>query len=138
MGRLPDVNDNVTPSVVFAEPASVGVVGARILADGVNSWKGWLFEFVDDFRRQPSAALIAEPPSVALSARLRCLLAATVEALCAEQGWLAPAWCVSIAPLPAPWFVAEVENLKASALVESPAWFRQRNVFVLGNFLARV
>jgi hypothetical protein len=39
--------------------------------------------------------------------------------------------------LPAPWFVAGVENLKASALVESPVQFRRNNVFVLGNFLAR-
>jgi hypothetical protein len=33
--------------------------------------------------------------------------------------------------------VSGVENLKAMALVESPAWFRRRNVFVLGNFLNR-
>lgn len=121
----------------LAEPTSVRMAAAHILADGENSWKGWLFELVDDFRRRPSAALIAEPPPETLPARLRCLLAATVEALCAEQGWAAPVWCANVAPLPAPWFVAEVENLKASALVESPAYFRQRNVFVLDNFLAR-
>jgi hypothetical protein len=122
----------------LAEPTSVGAAAAHILADGENSWKGWLFELVDDFRRQPSVALIAEPPPAALPARLRCLLAATVESLCSEQGWVPPAWCAAIAALPAPWFVAEVENLKASALVESPAFFRQRNVFVLENFLVRV
>jgi hypothetical protein len=31
-----------------------------------------------------------------------------------------------------------VESLKATALVESPAPFRKRNIFVLGNFLSRV
>jgi hypothetical protein len=39
--------------------------------------------------------------------------------------------------LPRPWFVAGVENLKATALVESPLPFRRNNVFVLGNFLSR-
>lgn len=39
--------------------------------------------------------------------------------------------------LPEPWFVAGVENLKATALVESPLPFRRNNIFVLGNFLSR-
>jgi hypothetical protein len=39
--------------------------------------------------------------------------------------------------LPDPWFVAGIENLKASALVESPVQFRRNNIFVLGNFLSR-
>jgi len=122
----------------FGEAASVGAIGDRILADGESSWKGWLAELVDDFRRQPEMTLIASPPPAALPARIRCLLAATVEALCAERGWPAPAWCAAVAPLPTPWFVAGMENLKASALVESPVFFRQRNVFVLGNFLSRI
>jgi hypothetical protein len=33
--------------------------------------------------------------------------------------------------------VAGRESLKAMALVESPVWFRRRNIFVLGNFLDR-
>jgi hypothetical protein len=36
-----------------------------------------------------------------------------------------------------PWFVSGMENLKASALLESPLPFRRNNVFVLGNFLSR-
>jgi hypothetical protein len=39
--------------------------------------------------------------------------------------------------LDSPWFVAGIENLKASALVESPVRFRKRNIFVLANFLER-
>lgn len=120
------------------EPASVCAIGAHILEDGDGSWKGWLFEFVDDFRRQPSSTLIEAPPPVALPERLRCLMASTVEALCAERGLAMPAWCGEVGALPHPWFVAEMENLKASALVEAPVFFRKRNVFVLGNFLSRV
>ncbi|NCO37375.1 MAG: hypothetical protein COZ06_23865 [Armatimonadetes bacterium CG_4_10_14_3_um_filter_66_18] len=40
-------------------------------------------------------------------------------------------------PLPEPWFVSGIENLKATALVESPTHFRKRRIFVLGNFLER-
>jgi hypothetical protein len=108
-----------------------------MLDEGEESWKGWLFEFVDDFRKEPSRAMMAEAPPVGLPDRLRCLLASTVEALCAQQGWHPPAWCATVTALATPWFVAGVENLKASALVESPAMFRKRNLFVLGNFLSR-
>ena len=37
-----------------------------------------------------------------------------------------------------PWFVSGFENLKSTALIESPLNFRKRNIFVLGNFLTRV
>ena len=122
----------------LGEPASVCSIGAHILEDGEGSWKGWLFELVDDFRRRPANALIEGPPPASLPARLRCLLASTVEALCAERGWPPPAWCAAVGALPGPWFVAETESLKASALVEAPVFFRKRNLFVLGNFLSRV
>ena len=65
------------------------------------------------------------------------LLASTVEMLCAERRMPVPWWCGGAGILPAPWFVSGVENLKALALVESPAHFRKRNIFVLANFLAR-
>ena len=125
------------PGATLGKPASVDAIAARILEDGENSWKGWLFELVDDFRRQPSGALIAVPPPASLPARLGCLLASTVEALCAESGLPPPAWCAGVGALSRPWFVAETENLKASALVEAPVFFRKRNLFVLGNFLSR-
>ena len=49
-----------------------------------------------------------------------------------------PPWTGGVGPLERPWFVSGYENLKASALVESPARFRSRNVFVLAGFLDRV
>jgi hypothetical protein len=121
----------------LGETASVGAIRGSVLPEGEGSWKGWLAELVDDFRRQPLRTLIETPPPVTLPAQVRCLVASTVEALCAERGVTPPAWCAAIGPLPEPWFVAGIENLKASALVEAPAQFRKRNVFVLGNFLSR-
>jgi hypothetical protein len=37
-----------------------------------------------------------------------------------------------------PFFVAGLENMKATALVESPLRFRIRKVFVTGSFMQRV
>lgn len=123
--------------LISEDPDSVIGISRRISADGDASWKLWLFEFVDAFRRSPSEELVAHPPAAETSDRIRCLLASTVEALCAERRLPAPWWCNGAGILPAPWFVAGVENLKALALVESPARFRRRNIFVLANFLAR-
>lgn len=119
------------------DPDSVIAVSRKINADGETSWKSWLFEFVDAFRRGPRNDLVTAPPSQGTSNRIRALLACTVEALCAECGVSCPWWCGGVGFLPEPWFVAGIENLKAAALAESPAYFRQRNIFVLANFLTR-
>lgn len=103
----------------------------------VPHWRVPLFDFVDDLRyyRDPSA--IQEPFEVK-DARFSALLASTIEALCRELGWTPPAWVVQVPALREPWFVSGFESLKAIALVESPASFRRRNVFVMANFLVRV
>lgn len=119
------------------DPDSVVAVSRRIRDAGEASWKLWLFEFVDAFRRCPQDRLIAAPPVPETSDRVRCLLAATVETLCVECDRSRPWWCEGVGVLSEPWFVAGVESLKALALVESPVHFRKRNVFVLANFLAR-
>lgn len=109
----------------------------RIREEGEDSWKLRLFEFVDAFRRAPAPGLAARAPDPDVGRRILALLASTTESLCAEHGLATPWWCAGVPPLPQPWFVAGVEDLKASALAESPAAFRQRNIFVLGNFLSR-
>jgi transcriptional regulator with XRE-family HTH domain len=118
-------------------PDSVHAVSLMIQAEGADSWKSWLFELVDAFRRNPNANLIACPPVAGLDAQIRNLLTATAETLCDEAGLTAPWWCAAVSPLRAPWFVAGLESLKAMALVESPVHFRKRNLFVLSNFLER-
>ena len=116
---------------------SIPAVSERMIEDGPASWKGWLFEFVDAFRKAPNADLAESPPAADLDPRLKALLASTVELLCAQIKAPAPLWCSGIGSLETPWFPSEIENLKASALVESPAQYRRRNIFVLRNFLAR-
>ena len=110
----------------------------RMSAAGFASWPLHLFDAVDAFRRTGSEDLVRMAPVAPLDPRLRALIASTVEALCVELSLEAPAWCRGVGRLGRPWFVSGVENLKASALVESPARYRRRNVFVLANFLERV
>jgi len=117
-------------------PDSIEEISIRMMVDGFDSWKTHLFNFVDAFRATHNSELL-DPPTQGLDARLQALCASAVEMLCAECGLQAPAWCAGVPPLSQPWFVAGIENLKASALVESPVWFRARNVFILNNFLSR-
>jgi transcriptional regulator with XRE-family HTH domain len=118
-------------------PDSAEDIAFRMHGDGFDSWKVHLFNFVDRFRRDRDSRLVDGAPLADLDARLRALLTSTVEALCDETGRTPPAWCRGVPALAKPWFVAGIENLKAAALVESPARFRARNIFVLGNFLDR-
>lgn len=116
---------------------SVRDVSIRVHLDGFDSWKADLFNFVDVFRSSQRSALIRKPPLGELEPRLQALCASVTEALCRESGVEPPPWCAGIPGLDRPWFVAGVENLKAIALVESPACFRARGIFVLGNSLSR-
>lgn len=101
------------------------------------SWKLQLGQFVDEARRNADT-LRNEPSFPAGDQQLRALVASTAEALSAERGTEpAPEWAAIIPPLKQPWFVSGMESLKAMALVESPVYFRRRNIFVLGNFLSR-
>lgn len=109
----------------------------RMLTDGFESWTVHLFDSVDAFRRRPDPGRLRAGPVDGLHQRLRALIASTVETLCAEVALPRPEWCRGMEALNSPWFVAGIENLKASALVESPVWFRKRGIFVLGNFLER-
>ncbi|MBI5883415.1 MAG: helix-turn-helix domain-containing protein [Elusimicrobia bacterium] len=118
-------------------PDSVAIASERILTEGGDSWKTCLFDFVDAFRRAKDRALIEAPPAEETPPRAKALLASTTEALCSEEGLAVPSWCAAVESLSEPWFVSGVDNLKASALAESPAHFRKRGIFVLGNFLQR-
>jgi hypothetical protein len=104
--------------------------------EGVADWARF-FDAVDDVRRTRRFDALRRLYERSRRTRERALLNATACALAAEAGSAPPWWAMHPLLLPAPWFVAGVENLKASALVESPVQFRRNNVFVLGNFLAR-
>jgi len=115
----------------------IPVISQKILTDGVESWKVHLMNFVDHFRKEQDPRLILSPPVMATPAHLKALIAAVVWKLCWESDLPIPEWVFQVSRLLKPWFVSGIENLKASAIVESPLPFRYFNLFVLSNFLER-
>lgn len=127
--------------VVFeflAEPKDSLAQASRHMAKTPKNWMMPFFEFVDAFRKNRNLNLITTPPTKRLNLNLAALCAATVETLCDEAHLPTPEWVFTTPNLAAPFFVAGVENLKATALVESPLAFRKRGIFVLKNFLERM
>jgi hypothetical protein len=100
-------------------------------------WKLYFYDFVDDFRFHKNLAAVSEPFALD-DDKFDALLASTVEVLCKELNLQSPEWTKQIPACREPFFVAGFENLKATALVESPLLFRIRKVFVTASFLQRV
>lgn len=138
LGRPGAAVEWVVEHLLDAPVDSIRDISLRMALEGFDSWKTHFFNFVDAFRRTHDEALIHDPPVHELDERLQALTASGVEALCSEAGIQVPPWCAGIPSLKSPWYPAGIENLKAMALIESPVWFRRRNIFVLGNFLDRV
>jgi hypothetical protein len=103
-----------------------------------------LGDFLDSFYARPDpASLAGEPP------RLRdtlpeggdvydAYLAATAECLALQLGVPGPAWARQPdRALRRPWFASRLASLRALLIVESPAPFRARNLFVSANALSR-
>lgn len=123
---------------LFTTPSdSIQIISEQIRQSKKDSWKIFLFNFVDAFRRSKDPAYITNAPVENLTPRLKALLTSTAETLCQELHLNIPWWCVGVLSLESPWFVSGIENLKTMALMESPIHFRKRNIFVLSNFLER-
>src|SRR5437867_7489055 len=82
-------------------------------------WCIHLMNFVDDFRRGKNSQALAEPFAQS-DERIDALLASTAESLCDEIGMDPPAWLAEIPECNEPWFVGDLERLKAISIVESP------------------
>ena len=93
--------------------------------------------FVDNFRYYKDPKAVAEPFALS-DERMDALLASTAESLCDEIRLEPPAWLSEIPACHDPYFVGDLQNLKAISIVESPLRFRIRKIFVLENFLSRV
>ena len=101
-----------------------------------------LGDFIDDFRRAADVSLVADEPAPLDHPEfpeVDSYLAAVAETLCMEMGATPPGWVdKEIYFLKRPWFAGGLENIKAILLVESPASFRRRNLFVSANAMRRV
>ena len=65
-------------------------------------------------------------------------LAATAEHLACAHGFPIPAWVgTEDRKLHRPWFASQLAALRAVLILESPAAFRSRNLFISENALTR-
>src|SRR5262245_28027895 len=116
---------------------------AQLTLNG-ESFDRCLANFLDDFYAAPSAGALADSP-VLLAPSLGdrgqvqdAYLAATAEELTRSRGFAIPAWVAAeTRKLHRPWFASPLAALRAVLLLESPAAFRARNLFVSENALTR-
>jgi hypothetical protein len=116
---------------------------AELAAQG-ESFDFSLRHFLDAFYAHPTAeAIAAEPPRLAgkltgLGSVEDAYLAATAEWLAWKFNLPPPAWALAAdRSLRRPWFASPLASLRALLLIESPAPFRSRNLFVSENALSR-
>ena len=114
------------------------------LAAGGASFDPCLANFLDEFYATPASAALSPAPGL-LAPRLGepgrvqdAYLAATAEQLACSHGFSVPAWVAAEdRKLHRPWFASPLAALRAVLLLESPAAFRSRNLFISENALAR-
>ena len=109
-----------------------------------DSFDRCLANFLDEFYLAPASKALAEEPA-SLAPRFADLgrvqdayLAATAEELARKFNLQRPTWVDGeTRKLRRPWFASSLGALRAVLLLESPAAFRSRNLFVTENALAR-
>ena len=123
-------------------PKSLAEVAAR--AAGGDSFDRCLANFLDAFYAAPSAAALLEAPALLapsdpVTGAIRdAYLAATAEELARRLNVPSPEWALAEdRRLHRPWFASPLSALRAVLLLESPAAFRSRNLFVSDNALSR-
>jgi len=114
---------------------------ARRALDGEN-FSHAVRELLDEVALMASdhqrRSAISERPPLIGDARQDAYLAALAEHLAARHGLCRPAWaCEPERFLGRFWFVSEVKGFQALTLVQSPAAFRKRGIFIAEASLQR-
>ncbi len=122
-------------------PASLAEVASH--AESREDFAYALAEFLDQFYLEKLAEMLSEEPRL-LSDTLHdgCLADAYLAAVCVHLSraiaQVPPGWTRSAGRfLSKPWFANRGASLRATLLLESPAAFRERNLFVSENALER-
>jgi hypothetical protein len=115
-----------------------------LTAEG-DSFDRCLANFLDGFYASPKEQALAEMPMLLASGegemgRVKdAYLAATAEELARLHSLPIPRWVMGEErKLRLPWFASPLASLRAVLILESPAVFRARNLFVSENALTRV
>lgn len=116
---------------------------AQLAVEG-ESFDRCLANFLDEFYAAPSMAALSPMPRLLAPAlgelgRVQdAYLAATAEQLACANGLSVPAWIAADdRKLHRPWFASPLAALRTVLLLESPAAFRSRNLFISENALTR-
>jgi len=122
-------------------PRSIAEVAAW--SDSRSAFSFHLADFLDQFYLERRAEMLSEEPE-RLARRIEegdaadAYLAATALSLARLVGVHPPAWTRQESrKLKRPWFASPGRAIRATLLAESPAPFRERNLFVSENALSR-
>lgn len=114
-----------------------------VWSDSRESFYSHLADFLDQFYMEHRARMLAEEPML-LAGRIEegnvadAYLAATAVSLARLIQSVPPAWVWNeVRKLRSPWFASRGRAIRATLLAESPAPFRERNLFVSENALSR-
>ena len=122
-------------------PGSLAEVAAW--SDTRRAFSGHLADFLDQFYLQRERQMLEQEPACLAGVIEEgdvadAYLAATAVALARGIGARPPAWAGQASrKLRQPWFASTGPAIRATLLLESPAPFRERNLFVSENALSR-
>ena len=126
--------------MIAPRPSSLAEVAQRSQTERQFSYE--LADFLHEFERAGNVRMLEAEPEL-LDGRMPegavfdAYLAAVAVALAHRMGERAPAWTGQPCRfLHQPWFASPGRHMRALLLMESPAAFRERNLFVTANAMS--